>query len=130
MNDVIIYGIINEDREIVFISDYQAIDWDVDYWIEDDATWKIIKLDNKKLMDEVEEVDWERNIVILESVKIEEEKTKEVLDKWISVIKPKYVLDYVSPTEMADFIIRKEMEWEEEDRRLYSRWESGEKGEC
>lgn len=130
MNDVIIYGIINEDREIAFISDYQAIDWDVDYWIEDDANWKITKADNEKLMDKIEEIDWEKNIVILESVKIEEEKTKEVLNKWISVIKPKYVLDYVSPTEMADFIIRKEMEWEEEDRRLYSTWKSGEKREC
>ena len=126
MNDVIIYGIINEDREIAFISDYQAVDWDVDYWIEDDANWKITKADNEKLTDKIEEIDWEKNIIILESLKIEEEKIKEVLDKWINVIKPKYVLDYVSPNEMADFIIRKEMEWEEEDRRLYSRWESGE----
>ena len=37
MNKTKIYGLLNEDREIVFISDLQPVDWDPDYWIDEDA---------------------------------------------------------------------------------------------
>lgn len=44
MDKTKIYGVLNEDREIVFISDLQPIDW-----VEDDIKWKIEKLNNKKM---------------------------------------------------------------------------------
>ena len=113
MKKTIIYGLLNEDREIVFISDLQPVDWNPDYWIDEDADWKIIKLDNKELMDEVDE----KNIVILEYADTDEEKIKEALNKWIDIIKPKYVLDYISPADLMDFKIRKEKEWDEEDKQ-------------
>jgi hypothetical protein len=31
MNKTKIYGLLNEDREIVFISNLQPVDWDPDY---------------------------------------------------------------------------------------------------
>lgn len=115
MKKTIIYGLLNEDREIVFISDLQPIDWHPDYWIEEDADWKIIKLNNKELIDEVDE----RNIVILEYIDtIDEEEIKKVLNKWIEIIKPKYILDYISPIDLMDFRIRIEKEWDEEDKKL------------
>ena len=120
MNKTKIYGLLNEDREIVFISDLQPVDWDPDYWIDEDADWKIIKLDDIKLMDEVDGIHWGRNIVILESIDTDEEKIKETLNKWIEVIKPKYILDYISPADLMDFKMKKEREWEEEDRRQFS----------
>ena len=115
MKKTIIYGLLNEDREIVFISDLQSIDWDPDYWIDEDADWKIIKLNNKELINEVDEIDWEKNIVVLEYVDTNEEKIKEALNKWIDIIKPKYVLDYISPADLMDFRMRTEKEWDEED---------------
>lgn len=116
MNKTEIYGLLNEDREIVFISDLQPIDWDSDYWIDEDADWKIIKLNNTELMDEVDGIHWGKNVVILEYVDTDKEKIKEALNKWIDIIKPKYVLDYISPADLMDFKIRKEKEWDEEDR--------------
>lgn len=106
----------NEDREIVFISDCQSIDWDPDYWIEEDADWKIIKINNN----EIDGIHWNKNVVILEKINTNnEEEIKKVLNKWIDIIKPKYVLDYISPIELMDFKKRKEIEWEEEeDRKL------------
>ena len=64
-------------------------------------------------MDEVDE----KNIVILEYADTDEEKIKEALNKWIDIIKPKYVLDYISPADLMDFKIRKEKEWDEEDKQ-------------
>lgn len=118
MNNIEIYGIINEDREIVFISDYQPVDWDPDYWIEEDADWKIIKTDNSELMNEIDGIHWDSNIVILERIDTDEEGTKEALSKWIDIIKPKYILDYINSSELMDFRIRKEKEWEEEDKKF------------
>lgn len=110
MNKTQIYGLLNEDREIVFISDCQSLDWNPDYWIEEDAEWKIIKLDNKELMDEVERIDWDTNVIILENIDEDEEGIKWALNKWIDVIKPKYILDYINPYDLIDFRIRKEKE--------------------
>lgn len=118
MNKTKIYGLLNEDREIVFISDLQFVDWDPDYWIDEDANWKIIKLNNYELIDEIESIDWDKNIVILESIDTNEEKIKETLNKWIEVIKPKYILDYISPADLMDFRMKKEKEWDEEDNKL------------
>ena len=119
MNKTKIYGLLNEDREIVFISDLQPVDWDPDYWIDEDAVWKMIKLDNIKLVKEIDDINWE-NIVILEYIDTDEEKIKEILNKWIEVIKPKYVLDYISPVDLMDFRMKKEREWDEEDKRQFS----------
>lgn len=114
MKRTIIYGLLNEDREIVFISDLQPVDWNPDYWIEEDVDWKIIKLNNKELIDETDE----RNIVILEYIDtIDEEEIKKVLNKWIEIIKPKYILDYISSADLMDFRIRTEKEWDEEDKQ-------------
>ena len=118
MNKTKIYGLLNEDREIVFISDLQFVDWDPDYWIDEDADWKMIKLNNYELIDEIEGVDWDKNVVILEEIDVDEEKIKETLNKWIEIIKPKYILDYISPADLMDFRMRKEREWDEEDRKL------------
>lgn len=118
MNKTKIYGLLNEDREIVFISDLQPVDWDPDYWIDEDADWKMIKLNNYELIDEVESIDWDKNVVILEEIDIDEEKIKETLNKWIEVIKPKYILDYISPADLMDFKMKKEREWNEEDNKL------------
>lgn len=109
----------NEDREIVFISDCQFIDWDSDYWIEEDVDWKIVKVNNSEMMDEIDGIHWSRNVVILEKINTDdEEEIKKVLNKWIDIIKPKYVLDYISPIELMNFKKRKEIKWEEEDRKL------------
>lgn len=119
MDNIEIYGIMNEDREIVFISDCQSIDWDPDYWIEEDADWKIVKINNSEMMDEIDGIHWNRNVVILEKINTnDEEEIKKALNKWIDIIKPKYVLDYISPIELMNFKKRKEIEWEEEDRKL------------
>lgn len=118
MNKTKIYGLLNEDREIVFISDLQPVDWDPDYWIDEDADWKMIKLNNYELIDEIESIDWDRNVVILEEIDTDEEKIKEILNKWIEVIKPKYILDYISPVDLTDFRMKKEKEWDEEDNKL------------
>ena len=120
MDKTKIYGLLNEDREIVFISDLQPVDWDPDYWIDEDADWKIIKLNNIELMDEVDGIHWGRNVVILESIDTNEEKIKETLNKWIEVIKPKYILDYIGPADLMDFKMKKEREWDEEDKRQFS----------
>ena len=120
MNKTKIYGLLNEDREIVFISDLQPVDWDPDHWIDEDADWKMIKLNNYELIDEVENIDWDKNVVILENKDTDEEKIKEILDKWIGIIKPKYKLDYISPVDLMDFRMKKEREWDEEDRRQFS----------
>lgn len=120
MNKTKIYGLLNEDREIIFISDLQSVDWDPDYWIDEDADWKMIKLNNYELIDEVESIDWDRNIVILESIDTDEERIKETLNKWIEIIKPKYILDYISPADLMDFKMKKEREWDEEDKRQFS----------
>ena len=70
----------------------------------------MIKLNNYELIDEVESIDWDRNVVILESIDTDEEKIKEILNKWIKVIKPKYTLDYISPADLMDFRMKKERE--------------------
>ena len=120
MNKTKIYGLLNEDREIVFISDLQPVDWDPDYWIDEDADWKIIKLNNYELIDEVDGIHWGKNVVMLESIDTDEEKIKETLNKWIEIIKPKYILDYISPADLMDFRMKKEREWDEEDKRQFS----------
>lgn len=118
MDKIQIYGILNEDREIVFISDCQSVDWDPDYCIEDDVDWKMIKLNNKELMNEIDGIYWDENIVILEKMDInDKEKIKETLGKWIKIIKPKYVLNYISPADLMTFRMKQEREWEEEDRK-------------
>ena len=118
MDKTKIYGLLNEDREIVFISDLQPVDWDPDYWIDEDADWKMIKLNSYELIDEIESIDWDRNVVILEEIDTDEEKIKETLNKWIEIIKPKYILDYISPADLMDFRMKKEKEWNEEDNKL------------
>ena len=61
----------------------------------------------------------ERNIVILEYIDtIDEEEIKKVLNKWIKIVKPKYILDYISPIDLMDFRVRIEKEWDEEDKKL------------
>ena len=80
--------------------------------------WKIIKTDNSELMNETDGIHWDSNIVILERIDTDEEGIKKVLNKWIDIIKPKYVLDYINSSELMDFRIRKEKEWEEEDKKF------------
>ena len=55
---------------------------------------------------------------MLENIDTDEEKIKETLNKWIEIIKPKYILDYISPADLMDFRMKKEREWDEEDRKL------------
>ena len=118
MDKTQIYGLLNEDREIIFISDCQSVDWDPDYFIEEDANWKLIKLGNNIYNDDIDEIYWERNIVILETLNTnDEEEIKQALNKWIDMIKPKYILDYINPADLMTFRIEKEREWEEEDRK-------------
>lgn len=118
MDKTKIYGLLNEDREIVFISDCQSVDWDPDYFIEEDADWKLIKLGNNIYNDDIDEIYWERNVVILEILNTSnEEEIKQALNKWIDMIKPKYILDYINPADLMTFRIEKEKEWEEEDRK-------------
>lgn len=110
-----IYGLLNEDREIVFISDCQPVDWNPDYWIDEDADWKMIKLNNEEMINEIGGIHWDNNVIILDTIEDkDEEKIKEILKRWISIIKPKYILDYISPEDLETFKIQKEKEWEEE----------------
>lgn len=119
MDTVLIYGILNEDREIVFISDFQYVEWNPDGWIEDDADWKFIKLNDSDLMDEVDGIHWGRNVVILERLNIDDENIiKQSVNNWIDIINPKYVLEYISPADLMTFRTMKEREWEEEDKML------------
>lgn len=119
MDTVLIYGILNEDREIVFISDFQYVEWNPDGWIEDDADWKFIKLNDSDLMDEVDGIHWGRNVVILERLNVSnEEIIKQSVNNWIDIIDPKYVLEYISPADLMTFRMMKEREWEEEDKML------------
>ena len=117
MDKTKIYGLLNEDRKIIFVSDWQPVDWDPDYWIDEDIDWKIIILDDDRIFNDVDEVNWDKNIVILEEIDTDEEKIKEALEKWIKIIKPKYVLNYISPADLMTFKMKKEREWEEEDRK-------------
>ena len=41
----------------------------------------MIKLNNYELIDEVDGIDWDRNVVILEEIDTDEEKIKEILNK-------------------------------------------------
>ena len=119
MSKVLIYGILNEDREIVFISDFQYVEWNSDGWIEDDADWKFIKLNDSNLMDEVDGIHWGRNVVILERLNVNDEDIiKQSVNNWIDIIDPKYVLEYISPADLMTFRMIKEREWEEEDKML------------
>jgi len=119
MDTVLIYGILNEDREIVFISDFQYVEWNPDGWIEDDADWKFIKLNDSDLMDEVDGIHWGRNVVILERLNIDDENIiKQSVNNWIDIINPKYILEYISPADLMTFRMMKEREWEEEDKML------------
>lgn len=111
MDKTKIYGVLNEDREIVFISDLQPMDWDPDYWVEDDIKWKIEKLNNKKMKYEIGYINWEKNIVILEYLDTNEEEIKKALDKWIGIVKPKYILDYISPIDLMDFRMKQCRDW-------------------
>ena len=117
MRKATIYGLLNEDREIVFISDWQEVDWFGDYDIAEDADWKMIYLNDNGLIDEIGGVEWE-NVVVLERIKGEEEEIKEMLGEWVNVIRPKYRLDYISPEELMTFRINKERDWEEDDQKL------------
>lgn len=108
MDKAIIYGVLNEDRRIVFITDLQSTDWDPDYWFEDDAEWKRIKLNNYNFFNEVDNIEYDKNIVILEQVEKDENVIEDRVTEWIDMIKPKYILDYISPADLMDFRIRQE----------------------
>lgn len=79
---------------------------------------------NKELGRLLMDMEWDKDIVVLERVnesKIDKELYDKVL-KWINIFHPKYntnELRLYTPEEIMGYIMMKEKEWDEEDRRLY-----------
>jgi hypothetical protein len=114
----------NEDREIIWINIYQMSEL-LDMDIGEDGMWRASIDGNKELSNLLVNMEWEKDIVVLERVNREEITDKELYDKvqrWIDIFHPKYNIDELrlyTPEEIMGYIMMKEKEWEEEDRRLY-----------
>jgi len=123
MDNIEIYGAMNEDREIIWINIYQMSEL-LDVGIGEDGMWRADMDGNKELGGLLVDMEWDKDIVVLERVngsKIDKELYDKVL-KWINIFHPKYntnELRLYTPEEIMSYIMMKEKEWEEEDRRLY-----------
>lgn len=123
MDDIEIYGAMNEDREIIWINIYQISEL-LDMGVGEDGMWRASIDGNKELSNLLADMEWDKDIVVLERVngsEIDKELYDKVL-KWINIFRPKYNTDELrlyTPEEIMGYIMMKEKEWEEEDRRLY-----------
>ena len=124
MDNIVIYGALNEDREIIWINIYQMSE-STDMDIGEDGMWRAEIDGNKELSGLLVDMEWDRNIIVLESINSNEVSEEELYNrvlKWINIFHPKYntnELRLYSPEEIVSFLMMKEKEWEEEDRRLY-----------
>ena len=124
MDNIEIYGVMNEDREIIWINIYQFSEL-LDMGVGEDGMWRASIDGNKELSNLLIDMEWEKDIVVLERVNREEITDKELynkVQKWINIFHPKYNIDELrlyTPEEIMSYIMMKEKEWEEEDRRLY-----------
>lgn len=123
MDNIEIYGAMNEDREIIWINIYQMSEL-FDMGVGEDGMWRVDMDGNKELSNLLIDMEWDKDIVVLERVnesKIDKELYDKVL-KWINIFHPKYntnELRLYTPEEIMGYIMMKEKEWDEEDRRLY-----------
>ena len=123
MDNIEIYGAMNEDREIIWINIYQMSEL-LDMSVGEDGMWRADMDGNKELSNLLIDMEWDKDIVVLERVnvsKIDKELYDKVL-KWINIFHPKYntnELRLYTPEEIMGYIMMKEKEWDEEDRRLY-----------
>ncbi len=123
MDNIEIYGAMNEDREIIWINIYQISEL-LDMGVGEDGMWRADMDGNKELGGLLINMEWDKDIVVLERVngsKIDKELYDKVL-KWINIFHPKYNINELrlyTPEEIMEYIMMKEREWEEEDRRLY-----------
>ena len=132
MDKIQIYGILNEDREIVWISDYCLTEFD-DMNMLEDAVWKCMMEDNKEMNDLLASgnVQLDTDFVILQTIDKEEleEDIGNIVLRWINFICPKYnqckmsvdkdgsmLCGYIMHRweDVMDYKYRQEREWEEE----------------
>lgn len=124
MNNIEIYGVLNEDREIIWINIYEINEL-CDMSVGEDGMWRAEIDGNRELSGLLIDMEWDKDIIVLERINkkdiTDEELYNKVL-KWINIFHPKYnvnELKLYTPEEIMSYIITKEKEWEEEDRRLY-----------
>lgn len=123
MDNIEIYGAMNEDREIIWINIYQMSEL-FDIGVGEDGMWRADMDGDRELSNLLVDMEWDKDIVVLERVngsKIDKELYDKVL-KWINIFHPKYntnELRLYTPEEIMGYIMAKEREWDEEDRRLY-----------
>ena len=116
MDRVVIYGLLDEDRRVFWVSDYW-IDEDNEMSILDDAFWKWTMARNNEYLKWMEDLDEVKDIIILEEVS-RDEWSIERLMKWIDMFKVYNYTTY-NHEEVIDFKFRQEREWEEEDRKRF-----------
>lgn len=115
MDNIIIYGILNEDRRIFWVGDLWFDDAYGDVYVLEDAIWKNLMVDNQDILKLLEDADEEKDIVILDTVKRDEWDVKRLM-KWINIFELKnYVI--CSLEELIDFKMKQEREWDEEDKK-------------
>lgn len=124
MDSIEIYGAMNEDREIIWINIYQNNEL-LDMSVGEDGMWRADMDGDKELGGLLIDMEWDKDIVILERVNKSEITDQELYNKvmkWINIFHPKYntsELRLYTPEEIIEYIMMKEKEWDEEDRRLY-----------
>ena len=111
--EILTYGILNEDCEIIYINYWiSGYDYfDDEYFINEDASMKAIVENNKELL---EWTGYDCNYVILDRTEDYYkgiERTKEL----IKILLNKDIKDY-DINEWMNIKMRKELEWEEEDK--------------
>lgn len=115
MNNVVIYGLLNEDRKIFWVSDFW-IDEDDEMTALDDAFWKWMMAKDSEHLKWMEDLDEEKDIVILEVIS-KDKWSIDKLMKWIDVFKVHNYIIY-SHEEVISFKYKQEREWDLEDRLI------------
>ena len=118
MDHIIIYGLLDQSREIFWISDY---------WFEegltalDDAFWKWMMARNNDCIKKMEWLSEEKDLVVLEEVPREKWSINRLM-KWIDIFKV-YNYTLYSHEEVMNFKNRQEKEWEWENRMMFGKEE-------
>lgn len=116
-DNIDIYGILNEDRRIFWISDLWYGDAYGEVSALEDAIWKNLMIGDEETLKLLENADGNVDVVILESVKRDEWNVEKLM-RWIDIFDLKnYVI--CSPEKLMDFKMEQEKAWDEEDRRFF-----------
>ena len=116
MDKIIIYGLLNEDRRVFWVSDYWIGEYgDMDY--SEDAYWKCLMNKDDEMIKNLEYIDIEKDVVIFEEMDRMDWSAEKVL-KWVDIFKIENYIAY-RPEEVIDFKMKQEREWEEEDKRRF-----------